>query len=201
MNMKIFKKKISMNSWWEATTSAIVGTVVGIILTFGTTEYIENRHQKEMERMTVLMVVSGIDEYVRKMEGNIAEMEHADSLFRYMLAVAPDKVGDVDKDTLAMFVNCLGLRVFNLNDKTTERIFSANTSTWENIGNPQFINNVGKCFSLVDAIDRLYEEMSESKFGIIEDFCSGNNRLGMSSTDELKAVLVSPKARWGMEKY
>ena len=38
------KQRFLDKDWWKNTTGATAGTIIGIILTFGTTFYIENRN-------------------------------------------------------------------------------------------------------------------------------------------------------------
>ena len=49
------KQRFLDKDWWKNTTGATAGTIIGIILTFGTTFYIENRNKAEMARKTVMM--------------------------------------------------------------------------------------------------------------------------------------------------
>jgi hypothetical protein len=46
-------------------------------------------------------------------------------------------------------------------DKTTEGIFSDDIETWKNMGNFQFIDNVGKCFSNMHTIEEEWTAFSE----------------------------------------
>lgn len=51
------KTKWKLSDFWEQTLSCTLGTVIGIILTFGTSAWIEYREKQETER-TAAMVLS-----------------------------------------------------------------------------------------------------------------------------------------------
>lgn len=47
-------KRFYDTDWWKNMVISIVGTVVGIVLTFGTTFYIEKKDKEKMVRKTVV---------------------------------------------------------------------------------------------------------------------------------------------------
>ena len=66
---------------------SIVGTVVGIVLTFGTTFYIEKKDKEKMVRKTVVITLHNLDAKINNLNSSLEWMKHADSLFQ---AVSPD---------------------------------------------------------------------------------------------------------------
>ena len=129
--MRQFKSlfKWHMGAWWLATTSSIVGTITGIIVTFGTSAYLEEKKHEENQRLVVMMVLNNIEIYNRRLSKDIAVMEKNDSLFQAIMQYSDEKVRSVSKDTALMFLNSLGSRSFRIVNHTSERIFSSSMST------------------------------------------------------------------------
>lgn len=54
-------KRFYDTDWWKNMVISIVGTVVGIVLTFGTTFYIEKKDKEKMVRKTVVITLHNLD--------------------------------------------------------------------------------------------------------------------------------------------
>lgn len=65
----------------------------------------------------------------------------------FVLNLPLDKVDSLDQNSLLSLMDEVMYIPIFVYDKTTEGIFSDDIETWKNMGNFQFIDNVGKCFS------------------------------------------------------
>lgn len=83
--------KWHMGAWWLATTSSIVGTITGIIVTFGTSAYLEEKKHEENQRLVVMMVLNNIEIYNRRLSKDIAVMEKMTVYFRQSCNIAMKK--------------------------------------------------------------------------------------------------------------
>lgn len=72
------KQRFLDKDWWKNTTGATAGTIIGIILTFGTTFYIENRNKAEMARKTVMITLHNLDSAIDTMEMLLQELQRRD---------------------------------------------------------------------------------------------------------------------------
>lgn len=151
-----------MSKFWSATWSGTLGTIIGIILTFGTTSYLEHVAQKNSERTAALMVINDIDHFCHKLESNLRDIEREDSLNMAVWGHYPDHLDEISDEALQSFVTNLLSRNMNIVDHTAENIFSNNTDTW-NISNREFIENAGKCFSAKRMLVNILDEMDEDK--------------------------------------
>lgn len=88
---KKMKQRFLDKDWWKNTTGATAGTIIGIILTFGTTFYIENRNKAEMARKTVMITLHNLDSAIDTMEMLLQELQRRDSLFTRVCSLMPDK--------------------------------------------------------------------------------------------------------------
>ena len=145
--------------WWKDFVVAILATTVSIVLTFGTSKLVEHNNQKKERKLSALMVMSSIESFARSLEEASALWDRIDSVAVWLLLMPIDEVAELGDD---FFENAV-LEVFQVpilqHDQTAETIFSSNIDTWKNLGNFQFVDNVGACFSLMN-----YIEESDNKY-------------------------------------
>lgn len=152
--------KKTLHEFWMQSATATFGTVVGIILTFGTTFYQQNSEQKQMERKAALMVIDNLDDFYDKMAKDVKDLAAADSLNYYVLENL-DRLNKIPDDTLNLFLNNFAEFSFSVYDNTTENIFTTNIDTWKNVGNDQFVEKAGKCFALKKMLIATFKERQE----------------------------------------
>jgi hypothetical protein len=144
--------------WWKDFVVAILATTVSIVLTYGTSKLVEHNNQKKERKLSALMVMSSVESFARSLEEASAVWDRIDSIAVWLLMMPIDEVAELGDD---VFMNAV-LEVFQVpilqHDQTAETIFSSNMDTWKNLGNFQFVDNVGACFSLMN-----YTEESDNK--------------------------------------
>lgn len=156
--------------FWIQSASATFGTVVGILLTLGTTYYQQVREQKQMERTAALMVISNLDYYSNQLEAKVKEQEAADSLnmliWQYVDDNTLDKVSD---DTLRLFMHNLTNFSYQVVDNTAENIFTTNIDTWKSIENSEFVEHVGKCFAAKNMMAKISDNLENDRHKLFYD--------------------------------
>lgn len=148
--------------FWTQTLSCTLGTVIGIVLTFGTSAWIEYRERQEMERTAALMVIHNLDSFCEDLDEAVKDLQPIDSICFKVLG-AKDRLETIPEDTLDMFVNSFLSHSFNTHDQTTETIFSSNIETWKSIDNREFIDLAGNCFSAKKLMVKFQERLEEEK--------------------------------------
>ena len=138
--------KWKLSDFWTQTVSCTLGTIIGIVLTFGTSAWIKQREKQETERTAALMVIHNLDSFTEDLDEMVMELQAIDSINMKLLD-ARDRLHTVSEDTLELFVSGILTHSFNTVDETAETIFSSNIETWKSIGNSEFIELAGNCFS------------------------------------------------------
>ncbi|MBO4306702.1 MAG: hypothetical protein J5848_00115 [Bacteroidales bacterium] len=141
--------------FWKQLGMLVLGTTVSLVLTFGTAQLIEKGQRTKDRRLTALMVMSNIEAFAQQLDSIYVQMDEADSASTWLLTRPEEKLALMPGDQLVAIINTAFIQDLITYDKSTENIFSNNIDTWKNLGNFQFIDNVGKCFSTM----RLCEEM------------------------------------------
>ncbi len=146
------------------TSSATLGTIIGIIVTIGTTYFQQKQEKEQMERTAALMVIHNLDDFCEGLEKKIKKMEARDSInmlvWEHHDNNTLDKVSD---DILGLFVQYLMVFDTFTVDNTAENIFSTNIDTWKSIGSSAFVECVGKCFNEKNKMVKVNEDLEQSR--------------------------------------
>ena len=140
-------------SWWKDFVVAILATTVSIVLTFGTSKLIERNNQKKERKLTALMVMSSIESFARSLDQSATEWDRMDSIAVWLLRLPIDVVAELGDDPFEAAIQEVFQAPIIRHDNTAETIFSSNIDTWKNMGNFQFVDNVGACFSQMNWIE------------------------------------------------
>ena len=158
-------------SWVKDLLVAFAATTLSIILTFGTTAVVNRVKQKQERKLTALMVMSSIEQFARDLELIEKQYAYKDSIATWLLSLPIETVAQMDDGPIDdALVEVYSLPIIT-HDKTAESIFSSHIDTWKNMGNFQFIDHVGWCFSAMNTYEETFftaiSEISETKKNIM----------------------------------
>ena len=154
-----FKWSKSLRSWSKE--SQFLATTLSIILTFGTTGLVERCQRAKDRKMSALMVMSNIEKFSREFEVRAQEMARLDTMATWLLNLPKDSLDKLPINEMTGIVNQVVTIDLIFHDKTAESIFSSGIETWKNMGYFQFIDNVGICFSKMNAEENYWNEWVE----------------------------------------
>ena len=140
------EKKKSRAPWWMQLLISIIGTAIGVGLTFAVNNWMDNRKKEEDQRLMAIMVIHDIDESIntlKSMKENMETMYNAALYVREHL----DQLDSVPNDTLdnALYFIIETEDEFRF-DNSKEKIFHSSPETWQNLGCMKFIDNVQYCY-------------------------------------------------------
>lgn len=146
-----------LRSWIRE--SQFLATTLSIILTFGTTALVEHCQRIKDRRLSAMMVMGNIETFSRKVEEMANSMARRDSIATWMLSLPQDSLDLIPPSEMVDLINEVIAGIdFLTHDKTAESIFSSNIETWKNMQKFQFIDNVGSCFSEMNADENYWRE-------------------------------------------
>lgn len=162
---------------WKTLLLTFLGTTMSILLTFGTSQWLALKKQKEERQLTALMVMGSIEKFAQNLEQNADDLAWHDTLATYLLNIPIDSLDSPQYDSIGKYLSLL--LAFNTlsHDRSAESIFSNSIETWKNLGNFSFIENVGHCFAHINLIEESY-----AKF-----FTDENDEIG-------KRIRMNPEA-------
>ena len=142
--------------FWKQIGMIIIGTTISLVLTISASMALELRERANDRRLSALMVMGTIEDFANGIEEIVESQMRCDSLCVWLLSVPVDELELMPKETLADLTYDAMSNSFVSFDKAAENIFSNNLETWKNLGNFQFINNVGDCFTRMHNIEEYW---------------------------------------------
>ncbi|MBR4920006.1 MAG: hypothetical protein IKZ62_01650 [Prevotella sp.] len=157
--MKI-NKLLTRFSWLKGFLVSLLGTSIGVGLTFTVNRCVDTRKQQAAQRETVIMAVCDIDEIT---QGLKEEMLMEDSLFKVAMYVSTHQelIDSLPMDTLDMAFEYLydnPMKVKGWTADTKENAFNSGIDARMNIGNNQFYDNVQTCYYVRRSLIKRMEE-------------------------------------------
>lgn len=181
---------------------ATVGTIIGIIATFGTTDYVENKNRKSMADKTVTMALHNLDSSIGNMERLVTEMRQNDSLYARALSLMPDSIGIMSADSLHLIVNRFGSRRLYMTDNSTREIFSSSFEVWQYLDDAKVIGRIGNCYSLLNSCSKEYNRIEDLRLEAFKSYwndCAPNDY--PTAEMAVRSFLQRNDVRYAMEVH
>lgn len=137
-------KKIIIAPWGKQLLTSILGTAIGVGLTFTADRMMENNKQQRAQRETALMAVCDIDEIIQQLKD---EMHSEDELFQVAMYVSThqEQIDAMREDTIDMTFEYLyddPAKVKDWTIDTKENAFNSGMEARKNLGNNKFYENM-----------------------------------------------------------
>ena len=132
--------------------TSLVGTVVGIVLTFGTTFYVEKKNKAEMAHQTVVITLHNLDAKIKNLKESTAWMNHIDTLFQAVLEHTPTDLDKMNPDTLLAAYDGFIYLDIRLSENVAESIFSNSIEVWEYMDDERIIGRISNCYMTISAL-------------------------------------------------
>ena len=136
------KKRTRKQMDWQQFFITVVGTAIGVALTFIVSGILERRNKAHAQRLTAIMVIHDIDNSIDVLKDMREKEEQNGELLRLALKQR-DHLELVPFDTLYNILNLLTDSQLDFRfDTSKEKIFNSDLDTWQNLGNMAFLDNV-----------------------------------------------------------
>lgn len=135
------EKKTKRRFDWGSFFVTVLGTAIGVALTFIVSGILERRSKAQAQRLTAIMVIHDIDNSIDIVKKMKEEEERNGELLRFALKQR-DHLEGMPFDTLASVIDVLidSRSVFSF-DTSKEKIFNSDLDTWVIRYREQSINN------------------------------------------------------------
>lgn len=154
------KKQTDSHPWLKQLLVSIIGTSIGVGLTFTANRCVDNYKQRNAKRETAIMAVCDIDEIVRELR---EEIHLEDSLFQVTMYVSThqEQIDSLSIDTIDMAFDYLydnPMRHKEWTSDTKENAFNSGIDARMNLGNNQFYDNVQLCYYARRSLIRVMQD-------------------------------------------
>lgn len=142
------EKSSKRNTDWRQFFISVLGTSIGVALTFIISGMVERRNKEQAQRLTAIMVIHDIDNTIDILKSWKEQEEDGQKLLLYVQEHDHQKE-PLPSDTLSQVFDLLVK--FNSEelrfDTAKEKIFNSDVDIWQNLGNMKFIDNVQDIFN------------------------------------------------------
>lgn len=149
--------KINLNatkgSFWKQLGMIVLATTISLFFTIVAAQLLDRHHRAKDRRLSAMMVMSNIEKFSRNLEEISTYLGHADSAATWLLEKPVEELELLPEEELDNLVLQATNLLFLTYDKSAENIFSNNIETWKNMGNVEFIDRVGQCFSAMNMVE------------------------------------------------
>ena len=126
---------------WHQFFITVIGTAIGVALTFVVSGMLEHRKKEQARRLTAIMVIHDIDNTINVLKDLKGREEQEGELLRSALKQR-DQLEEMPSDTLNKVLNILADSQSDFSfDTSKEKIFNSDLDTWQNLGNMAFLDN------------------------------------------------------------
>ena len=151
------KKKLRVSLWMQLLIS-IVGTAIGVGLTFAVNNWMDSRKKEETQRLMAIMVIHDIDESINSLKTLKEKMETEYNATLYVREHL-NQMDSVPNETLDLALSFLvdDGEEFRF-DNSKEKIFHSSPDTWQNLESMKFIDNVQSCYYYRQTFQDMYNK-------------------------------------------
>ena len=149
------------DGFWRQIGMIVIGTTISLVLTIVTAQLMERHQRAKDRRLSAMMVMSNIESFARILDDTADLLANADSIATWMLNKPIEELELMPEEELNGLIVRVTGNFFLSYDKSAENIFSNNIETWKNMGNVQFIDLVGQCFSAMNSVAEYWNKRAK----------------------------------------
>ena len=136
------EKKTKRSFDWGQFFVTVLGTAIGVALTFVVSGLLEHKNKEQARRLTAIMVIHDIDNTISILKDWKKKEERDGESLRAALKQR-DLIDLMPYDTLNTILDLLTDSRLDFSfDTSKEKIFNSDLDTWQNLGNMAFLDNV-----------------------------------------------------------
>ncbi len=177
-----------MSSFW----SNFVATVLGIVLTFGVSMWLDRRDDQAKAEVLVNRSFKNIENRIRDLENVTGTLKYQDSLLWICQNNLPDNLDSVPSDVLVKLINVMGVSWCLFESKSVEIGFKQNINSQKVLGS--FADVLGEMFETLNYAETLNESINREKEKIErESFRYWKDGKRIMSREECLKMLMEPE--------
>lgn len=171
-----------------------IGAFLGIIVTFGTTAYIDQQAKQERYKRIIVSAIKETDFSIQSIEKSLRDIKAADSLYTRIFSCYPDRLHEISRDSLNLFIQQMSYSNYFTTGGVSHNIFKSNMVVLEDIDNFTLIYSL---YSAITGIEMLHEMINDLQSTREKMFTTFSNKKQFNQYPDaisaVKAVLDIPE--------
>lgn len=146
------------------------GAVLGIIVTFGTTAYINHQTKQNRYERIIFTTIQEIDNSIVSLEKEVIQLKQADSIYTRVVNLYPDHLNEISRDTLNLFIKELGNTRYFTTGGIANNIFQTNMSILEDIDNLSLVYSLYNSIAYINMLHTIIDGMQVTRAELFDAF-------------------------------
>lgn len=147
--MKKDRKTTESRQWWKDFLIGVLGTAIGVGLTFAVSKIVENNKKEEAQHVTAMMIIDDMENSLEIVRFIKEDEEQRDLAARYVLEHL-SAIDSISYDTLSLVANYIIDGSFYSTEtefsESGEKIFQSAQDAWMNLNDISFIRSVDEFY-------------------------------------------------------
>ena len=143
------KKRHDSRQWWKDFLISVLGTAIGVGLTFAISKIVENNKKKEAQRVTAMMVIDDMEKSLEIVRFIKEDEEQRNSAAQYVMEHLSE-IDSIPYDTLSLVANYIIDGSFYSTEtefsESGEKVFQSAQDAWMNLNDISFIRSVDEFY-------------------------------------------------------
>lgn len=143
------KKRHDSRQWWKDFLISVLGTAIGVGLTFAVSKIVENNKKEEAQRVTAMMVIDDMEKSLEIVRF-IKEDEEKRNLAAQYVMEHMAEIDSISYDTLSLVANYIIDGSFYSTEtefsESGEKVFQSAQDAWMNLNDISFIRSVDEFY-------------------------------------------------------
>ncbi len=164
------------NHWLDSFTSCFLGTLLGILVTFGSNAIIQHKDKVKLEERALMITLNDIKQSLKYMNVLLDSSLQKDSVYQIVYnhyIYGADTQGFND-ETLDLFYKKARLTIPFAFDNSAENIFTHNIEIWETLEDPALVEWIGLLFSLKKDFFENVKELDNLQLDVLYKYTASN---------------------------
>lgn len=196
-----FKSK----NWWNTTSSNIVGTVVGIIITFGVGVWVDYNNRKKDREISSVIIVENLIERADMLHNFFKRAAEYEPRMKKIIEMTPQDVKEMPEDSVTLYLWGFALHAMTTND-FGRNIFNSDLDILRSADNYKFILFVDDAYGYLDGIQDYYAtsgplSLSPPLQDLFFKEIEKQHIVNTTSRWELLQIVESPLMKFQIKQY
>lgn len=189
MKNNIKKKLQSLlpgRSWWGNLMCGFLGSCLGIIVTFGTSQYLDNRTQKKMERNLLVLSIADFGNQIHDMERLYNKFLYEDSIYNY---INENDAEDMPKDSIDICLSTFLTADISVITIPTKNIIDSNSEMLKNMTDLSLLAFINNSKAIKDEFSNVIAEDKKEREKVLYSFMDRKSLSDYERAQELMEAL------------
>ena len=149
--------------WCLDTLSSIVGTVIGIVLTFGVTFWIEYKNKQNDNKKATMVVLENVGMINQECIKTLMEVLESEPILEKILTLSEKEVNKMPEDSISYYMTYAFPNSLFIYEDLGRNLLNSNFDILRSTENYKFLTYVSFFYSMYDDIEKLYEKDGPKK--------------------------------------